>query len=214
VPAPGVYPGALLPGTDLGAFLDRAIFTEAHLWSAAKTWDPEGLLSTLPAIGTVLTGVFVGNWLHGPRSQLEKTVGLFVAGNVALFAGVCWGALFPINKSLWTSSYVLFTSGMACHFLAMCYWLADVRGWTGWGKPFVVFGTNAIAAFWLSGLGARLLTLIHVGDGVTLKTWIYDGVFLPIASPMNASLLFAVSYVLFWLAMMWLLYRRRIFIKV
>lgn len=214
VPAPGVFPGALLPGTDLGAALDRVIFGQAHLWSQSRTWDTEGLLSTLPAIGTVLTGVFAGQWLRSGREPLEKTVGLFVAGNVAVVAGLAWGAVFPVNKPLWTSSYVLLTSGLACHFLAFCYWLADVRGKRAWGTPFVWFGMNAIAAFFLSSLGARVLNLVKVGDGVALKTWLFENLYLPLASPVNASLLFALSYVTFWAAVMWLLYRRRIFFKV
>jgi predicted acyltransferase len=214
VPAPGVQPGVLEPGVDLGGYVDRAVFGEAHLWSQSRTWDPEGLLSTLPAVATCLTGVFAGLWLRSGRPPLEKTNGLFVAGWAALVIGLIWNPLFPINKSLWTSSYVLFTSGLACIFLALCYWLADIRGWRAWGKPFQVFGVNAIAAFFLSGLGARMLNLVKVGDGVALKTWLFDNIFLGIASPINASLLFALSYVTLWLGIMWLLYRRRIFIKV
>lgn len=214
VPAPGVLPGMYEKGADLGAYIDRAVFGTAHLWSGSKTWDPEGLLSTLPAIGTCLSGVFVGLWLRSPRPALEKTNGLFVVGWTVLVVGLMWHPLFPINKSLWTSSYVLFTSGLACIFLAVCYWLADIKGWHEWGKPFQVFGMNAIAAFFLSGLGARILNLVQVGDGVALKTWLYENVFLSVASPINASLLFAITYVLFWLAVMWVLYRRRIFFKV
>ena len=213
VPAPGVFPGLLEPGTDLGAAIDRAVLGTSHLWSQSKTWDPEGLLSTLPAIATVLTGAFVGVWLRSDRSALEKTVGLFVAGNVAVVVGLSWGAIFPINKPLWTSSYVLLTSGLACHFLALCYWLADVRGWRRWGTPFMWFGMNAIAAFFLSSLGARVMNLIPVGE-TTLKGWLFNSLYLPLASPVNASLLFALSYVAFWAGVMWLLYRRRIFFKV
>ena len=214
VAAPGVVPGAFERGADLGAYLDRAVFGTAHLWSEARTWDPEGLLSTLPAIATCLSGVFAGLWLRSERSPLEKTNGLFVAGWLGVGAGLIWNPFFPINKSLWTSSYVLFTSGLACSFLALCYWLADIKGWRAWGKPFQVFGMNAIAAFFLASLGARILNLVQVGEGVALKPWLYRSVFLPRAEPINASLLFAISYVLFWLGIMALLYRRRIFFKV
>jgi len=214
VAAPGVDPGAFERGTDLGAYIDRAVFGTAHLWSEARTWDPEGLLSTLPAIGTCLSGVFAGLWLRSERPPLERTNGLFVAGCAGVVLGVMWNPVFPINKSLWTSSYVLFTSGLACIFLALCYWLADIKDWRAWGRPFQVFGVNAIAAFFLSSLGARVLNLIQVGEGVALKTWLYQNAFLPWASPVSASLAFALSYVLFWLAVMWPLYRRRIFFKV
>ncbi|HEX7091291.1 MAG TPA: heparan-alpha-glucosaminide N-acetyltransferase domain-containing protein [Longimicrobiales bacterium] len=217
VPVPGGAAGVLEPGQDLGAWLDRAVFGTQHLWSQSRTWDPEGLLSTLPAIGTVLLGVLAGRWLRSDRAPLEKTVGLFVAGNAGLFLGLVWNAVFPINKPLWTSSYVVFTGGMACHVLALCYWLMDVRGRRLWAMPFVVYGMNAIAAFFLSSLFARVLNLIRVGaegQEVALKTWIFQNLYASWLAPVNASLAFAVTYVLLWLGVMSALYRKRIFIKV
>jgi predicted acyltransferase len=218
VPVPGGAPGVLEPGLDLGAYIDRAIFGENHLWSQSRTWDPEGLLSTLPAIGTTLLGVFAGNWLRSGRTPPVTAVGLFIAGNVGIVAGLVWHAVFPINKPLWTSSYVLFTAGMACHFLAMCYWFIDVKGYRRWATPFVIFGVNAIAAFFLSSLFARIIGLVRVPRGaasVSLKTAIFDAVFLPLfRQPVNASLAFAIAFVLLWLGIMTVLYRRRIFIKV
>jgi len=217
VPVPGGAAGVLEPGQDLGAWLDRAVFGTQHLWSQSRTWDPEGLLSTLPAIGTVLLGVLTGRWLRSDRTPLEKTVGLFVAGNVGLFLGLVWNAVFPINKPLWTSSYVVFTGGMACHVLGLCYWLIDVRGNRLWAKPFIIYGMNAIAAFFLSSLFARILNLIRVGaegQEVALKTWIFQNFYASWLAPVNASLAYAVTYVLLWLGVMWALYRKRIFIKV
>jgi predicted acyltransferase len=217
VPVPGVGAGILEPGRDLGAWLDRIVFTEAHLWSQARTWDPEGLLSTLPAVGTVLCGVFAGAWLRSAERPSRKAAFLALAGAAALGLGLVWDAWFPINKNLWTSSYVVFTAGFAGIVLAGCYWLVDVRRWRLWAVPFVIYGTNAIAAFFLSGLFARVLTLVRVPDGegtVTLKGYIFDHVFLPLASPVNASLAYAVTFVLLWLGLMWLLYRRGIFIRV
>ena len=210
---PGNGPSLLEPGRDFGAWLDRTIFGTHHLWSQSRTWDPEGLLSTLPAIGTVLLGSLVGDWLRTGRGQLEKTVGLFVAGSAGLVLGLIWDAVFPINKPLWTSSYVIFTAGMACHTLAICYWLIDVRGQKKWATPFVIFGTNAIAAFFLSSLFARVIGMVRVGD-VSLKAWIYENLLASWLSPVNASLAFALLYTTLWLAAMSVLYRRRIFIKV
>ena len=212
VPVPGGAAGVLEPGQDIGAYIDRAVFGEAHLWSQSRTWDPEGLLSTLPAIATVLLGIFTGSWLRSDRDPATKTVGMFLAANAALVLGIVWNEAFPINKTLWTSSYVVFTAGMALHCLAICYWLIDVRGHRAWAKPFVIFGMNAIAAFFLSGLFARLLTLIRVGD-TTLKGLIYES-YTPLLSPVNASLAFAISFVLLWLGIMTLFYRRGIFLKV
>jgi predicted acyltransferase len=218
VPVPGGAAGVLEPGRDLGAYIDRLVFTENHLWQAAKTWDPEGLLSTLPAVGTVLLGVFAGRWLKAGRDHANTLVGLFLAGNAGILAGVIWGAAFPINKPLWTSSYVLFTAGMACHFLAVCYWIIDVKGYRRPAMPFVMFGVNAIAAFFLSGIFARLLTIVKVpaaAGEVTLKAWIYNGLFTPVfPTPPAASLAFALTFVLLWLGIMTVLYRLRIFIKV
>jgi predicted acyltransferase len=217
VPVPGSGAGVLEPGRDLGAFVDRAVFGTSHLWAASRTWDPEGLLSTLPAIATTITGILAGEWIRSDRQPIEKTAGMLIAGNVALAVGLAWGAVFPINKSLWTSSYVVFTSGMALIVLALCYWLIDVRGRRRWAAPFVAFGMNAIAAFFLSGLLARIMGLVHVGAGEgapTLKGWIYSNVFASWAAPINASLAFALAFTGFWLGIMVVLHRRRIHIRV
>ncbi len=219
VPPPGGAAGVLLPGQDLGAWLDRAVFGTEHLWSQSRTWDPEGLLSTLPAVGTVLTGALTGKWLRSGRGSWKIVTGLAAAGAVALGLGLLWGLAFPINKSLWTSSYVLFTSGFAAVLLALFYFLIDMKGRGLWAKPFVIYGMNAIAAFFLSSLGARLLGMITVtpvqGRGpVALKPYLYDHVFEPLLAPKNASLAFALSYVLFWLVIMTVLYQRDVFIKV
>lgn len=217
VPVPGFGAPNLEPSTNLGAWLDRLLL-DGHLWSASKTWDPEGLLSTIPAIGTSLLGVLTGYWLRSDNDKTTKTVWMFFYGVVLMALGYVWDFWFPINKSLWTSSYVVYTGGLALVFLAFCYWVIDVQNTKWWIKPFHIYGTNAIAVFFLSGLVARLLYLIKVSnsDGtiVSLKYFIYSNLFLPIASPINASLLFAISYIAFWLFVIWLLYRKQIFIKV
>jgi len=202
------------PGADLGAYLDRAIFTTDHLWRQTKTWDPEGLLSTLPAIATALLGGLAGTWMRSERAPLDKVAGLFVLGSAGVVLGLAWGASFPINKNLWTSSYVLFTAGLAAHLLAICYYLIDIKGYRTWSKPFVIFGSNAIAAYVFSSLGALTLDLIKVGanDG-SLKSYLFTKFYASWLEPIDASLLFAISYVLFWLAIMSILYRKRIFIK-
>jgi predicted acyltransferase len=216
VPVPGGFTGALRPGQDLGAWIDRAVFGTNHLWREAKTWDPEGLLSSLPAVGTALLGGLAGTWIRSSRAQMEKVAGLFVVGWAGIILGTIWGWVFPINKALWTSSYVVFTAGMACQMLAVCYFLIDVKGYRKWATPFVVYGMNAIAAFWLSGAFARVMNLIKLDDGgnqVALKTYIFKHYYLSWASPINASLAFAITYVLFWLGIMWIMYRKQIFIK-
>ena len=212
VPVPGFGPGDLSPEGNLGAYLDRMILGD-RLWRA--NWDPEGLLSTLPAIATTLMGIFTGEWLRSNDRTVPKTAGLLVGGLVAMGLGQLWGQVFPINKGIWTSSYVLFTAGAASVLLAGFYWTMDVKKWRAWASPFMVYGMNAIAVFVASGLVAKLMGLIEVGAaGVSLKGWVYDHLFVFWAEPMNRSLAFALSYVLLWLFLMWLLYRKRIFIKI
>lgn len=216
VPVPGGFTGALRPGMDLGAYIDRLVFGTAHLWREAETWDPEGLLSTIPAIGTALLGSLAGTWIRSARADLEKVAGLFVVGTAGIIAGAMWGWVFPINKSLWTSSYVMFTGGMACHMLAICYYLIDIKGYRRWSVPFVMFGMNAIAAFFLSSAFARVLNLIKLQDAgqqVALKTYVFRHFYLSWAQPINASLAFAITYVLLWLAIMTAFHKKNIFVK-
>ena len=204
---------------NLAAYLDRLILTENHIWKSAKVYDPEGILSTIPAIVTTISGVLTGVWLASKKSDLEKVGGLFFFGIILVALGWIWHSFFPLNKPLWTSSYVVYTSGLALCFLGFCYWLIDIKGYRRWAKPFVIFGVNALALFVFSGLLAKVLGAIKVagaeeGKQISLQKWIFDSIFAPLASPVNASLMFAVSYILFWLFLMWLLYRKRIYIKV
>ena len=203
---------------NLAAYLDRLLLTENHLWRSAKVFDPEGILSTLPALVTTISGVLTGMWLKSERSDVEKAGGMFFFGVILCAVGWCWNPFFPFNKSLWTSSYVVYTSGLALCFLGFCHWLIDIKGYKKWTKPFVIFGVNALALFVFSGLFARVLSIIKVagadGKETSLQSWIYSTVFAPLAAPVNASLMFAICYILFWLFLMWLLYRKKIYIKV
>ncbi len=216
VPAPGYLAGDLSKEGSLASFIDRTLFG-AHVWSQAKVYDPEGILSTIPALATTLLGVLTGAWLRSNRSPYEKVAGLFVAGMCCVVVGWAWNPFFPINKALWTSSYVLFTGGLALELLAFCYWLVDIKSYRRWARPFVVFGVNAIALFAGTGIMARLLGLIkvpHDESRISLDDWIYQELFLSWASPVNASLAFAIAFVLVWLGLMWILYNRKILIKV
>jgi predicted acyltransferase len=217
VPVPGFGAGDLSKEGNLAAYIDRWLLG-SHIWKGGVVYDPEGLLSTMPAISTTLAGVLTGHWLRSKRTQLEKVVGLFFAGACAVAVGWAWNLFFPINKSLWTSSYVVFMAGMALELLAICYWLVDIKNYRRWTKPFVIFGVNALALFVFSGLLGRLMGVIKFprGDGSTiaLQPFIFRNLFASWATPINASLLYAITYILFWLFLMWLLYRKRIFIKV
>lgn len=203
---------------NLAAYLDRSILTENHIWKSSKVFDPEGLLSTLPSIATTLAGVLCGHWLRSRRDDYEKVAAMFFFGVALAALGWIWGFWFPINKSLWTSSYTVYMAGLALCFLGFCYWLVDIKGYRRWAKPFVIFGVNALALFVFSGLLAKLLGIIKVtgaeGKSTSLQGWIFDSIFTPLAAPLNASLMYALSYILLWLFLMWLLYRKRIYIKV
>jgi predicted acyltransferase len=217
VPVPGVGYANYEPTTNLAAYFDQLLLG-SHLWSASKVWDPEGILSTLPAIGTAMLGIFTGNLLRSDKDAATKTVWMYIWGSALMLAGWIWSFWFPLNKNIWTSSYVLYTGGLALFFLAFCYWFIDIKKVTWWIKPFHVYGMNAITVFFLSGIVGRLLYLIKweatEGTMITLKGYIFDTFFLSWLSPINASLGFAITYIVIWLGLMWILYAKKIFIKV
>jgi predicted acyltransferase len=220
VPDQGVPGWQLLdkPEAVLSAWFDRTILTTNHLWASAKTWDPEGLLSSLPAVGSMMIGQFAGRWIGSSRPIAERLNGMFAIGALLLVVGLMWHWVFPINKSLWTSSYVVFTGGMALVTLATCMWIIDVQQIRRWTTFFVIYGTNPMIAFLGSGLMARLtVTLLKVetADGPVSVQWvIFQSVFAPILEPHVASLGYALSFVALWFVILWALWRRKIFLKV
>jgi len=214
VPVPGYGAGNLSPEGNLAAYLDRAILGP-HIWQFAKVYDPEGILSSIPAVATALLGVLTGTWLRSRRRSDVIAARLALAGVVGIAVGELWGFWFPINKSLWTSSYVMLTAGLALVVLAACYWLIEVRERRRWAIPFAVLGVNALILFFLSSLMARLLAIIKVGpEGRSLQTVLFESVFAPLALPVNASLAYALVYVTLWWAIMWMLYRWNVRLRI
>lgn len=219
IPVPGMGDATLEKETNLGAWLDRTILTEAHLWKSSKTWDPEGILSTLPAIATGLFGVLVGIYLKRKDVEVStKIAWLFSAGITAVGLGLLWDLEFPINKALWTSSYVLYTGGLATIILTLSYWIIDANQYNRFTKPFVVYGVNAITVFFVSGLLPRLLNMIKIkqenGGETGALTWFNQTFFTPYFSPINASLAYAIFVVLFFYVILWIMYKKNIIIKV
>lgn len=225
VPVPGYgIPGRdiplLDPNVNLAAWIDRHIFTAAHLYE--RTRDPEGLLSTLPALGTTLIGLLTGIWLKTSRSLTAKVRGIVIAGVSGVVLGYLWNFSFPINKKLWTSSYVLFAGGLSLLLLALFIWIADLRAAkpggsrTTFGRTLLlVFGTNAIFAYVLSEVLASCLGAIHLGNHLAVTQYWYLGIHKAVPDAAFASLLYSLSYVaVCWLIVYFLLYRRNIFIKV
>ncbi|HSS44568.1 MAG TPA: heparan-alpha-glucosaminide N-acetyltransferase domain-containing protein [Thermoanaerobaculia bacterium] len=217
VPVPGYGKDRLDVGGNLAAYVDRTILSP-HTWKHDPGWDPEGLLSTLPAVATTLLGVFAGELLRSARALETKIRELIGAGWLAAGAGLAWGAVFPINKNLWTSSYALFMSGLAAASLAVCIYLVDVKGWKSWAVPFLWLGRNAIALFVGSVLATLLLLAIKLpgsdGKSHSLYAAIYRAVFDHFADARLGSLLFALAFCATWIGAAGLLYRKRIFIKV
>jgi predicted acyltransferase len=217
IPVPG-YGAGLIDDreTNLAAWLDRLIFTRAHLWDG-MVYDPEGLLSTFPSIVTTLVGVFAGKILFSNRETFEKIALLMLWGFVLFTAGYVWGWFFEINKALWTSSFALLVAGLAMMVFAATYWLIDIKGYKRFTHLFVVYGVNPLIVFFMSGIISRALDIYEItsaGQVISLKSYLFQHVFLAVASPINASLLYSVVWVLAWFAILSLMYKMKIFIKV
>jgi predicted acyltransferase len=212
VPVPGCDPAAwMTQHCSLAGWLDRKLML-GHLYR--RDFDPEGVLSTFPAIATTLLGTLTGEFLREAASLRHKLRVLALAGVAGVIAGYAWHLWFPISKPLWTSSYVLFTAGAACLLLVLCWWLIEMHGWRAWSRPFLWLGSNAILVYALSTFVSKLWSIINVADGITVQTWIYEHWFAPLAQPKNASLAFALCYVALWTLAAWALYRKKIFVKV
>ena len=220
VPVPGYGAGHWTRHGNLGAYIDRLIIGTAHLYSGDKfksLGDPEGLFSTIPALVSVLLGYFTGEWLRKQPRKSRTSMDLVLDGLSCLVIGQVWGLWFPINKKLWTSSYVLFTAGWAMVLLAACYELIEVRQRRRWAKLFKIMGLNAIFVFVASVLMIKILVKTQIGTGAKAPntyTWIYQHLFVPWAGALNGSFFFGLVTVLFWLGVGYGMYRLRWFVKV
>jgi predicted acyltransferase len=220
IPVPGYGMGNLTREGNFGAYLDRLIIGTAHLYKGDNfngMGDPEGLFSTLPAVASVLFGYVTGEWLRKQPIKSSTSMDLVLVALSCLVIGQVWDFWFPINKKLWTSSYVVFTAGWALLLLAACFELIEVRQRQRWGKAFEIMGVNAIFVFVASVVMIKLLVKTHIGTGEnapTTYTWVYNHIFLPWTGARSGSLLFALVTVLFWWGVLYLMYQRRWFVKV
>lgn len=208
-----------------GTKVDKAVLGVAHMYKGeGVAFDPEGLASTLPAIVQVIFGFMVGEYISRKGKTYEMLSGLFTIGCVLIFTGFCWDMIFPINKKIWSSSYVIYTTGLGILVLSVFIYLIEFRGRGGaWSRFFDVFGKNALFIFIISGILPRVYGLFHIADGVDakgsvvykgLKEWMYDHIFSPAFGLMNGSLFYAVfNILLFWGLCYWL-DKRKIYIKV
>ena len=223
VTGPEGHPPNLEMETNLAAQLDRLLLG-SHVWASAGTWDPEGVLSTLPAIATTVLGLLVGGWVRAGREPFSTTRGLLLGGLGLTALGVLWAEAapawlaFPINKSIWTPPFVLLTGGLAAASFGLLYWIVDVAGWRSWARPFGTYGKNAIAVYVGSGLLADTLDAIRWaganGVETSLGEWLYQALFASWLPCSEASLAWALSMVfLFYLVAFWM-DRRGVYLKV
>lgn len=222
-----------------GTAIDKAVLGETHMYHGeGVAFDPEGLISTIPAVVQVILGYWAGNFIirkkNTPVEEKQEPVQaagglyplltkLFVAAMLLIFTGLCWNIVFPINKKIWTSSFVIYTSGMAVVVLAMLIYFIEIRKWRGaWSHFFDVFGKNPLFIFVLSGIWVRLYGLVRIADGMKegkqvykgLGGWTYDHAFAPLFGNMNGSFLYAVFHILIFWFIAWQLDKRKIYIKV
>lgn len=200
-------------------YVDMLILGEAHIYGGMGIpFDPEGLLSTLPAAVTLLSGFWLGEYLRKPMGHQERLTNLSVVGIILFVAGSMLGLIEPINKQLWTVSYVVTMSGLAVMMIVLSSYLIDVKKMTFWTKPAIVFGSNPLVVFVGSGIIGRMMWLIKTTDAegniISIKQAMYSGFFVPLAGELNGSLLFAITNILFWLAILWYLYWKKIFVKI
>lgn len=200
VPVPGYGAGVLSKDGSLAAYTDRLLLN-GHLF--ADTWDPEGLLSNLPAVSTTLIGVLAGQFVRSNRAPLKKTFGCFFSGSLSVAIGSFWNTWFPINKNLWTSSYVAFTGGIALIILAACFFTIDVRKHRTWTSPFIILGTNAISMYILAGILS--LSLSYTAIPLVFASW---------TGPSQGQFLYALLLLAFCWAIAGILNRKKIFIKI
>jgi predicted acyltransferase len=208
VPVPGYGPGRLDVEGNLAHYVDRLVLG-AHNYASTKTWDPEGIVSTLPAIATALFGILAGHILRLRRDLAERTAWLFVAGSFLLAAGLIADHWMPINKKLWTSSFSLFMAGLDFILFAIFLWLVDAQGWRRPVRPLVILGVNAIAVYMASEMIESILSTLHWREPI------YRKLFAPLlASPYNTSLLYSLAYLLLMFGIAWVLHRRNWIIRV
>jgi predicted acyltransferase len=227
IPVPGIGYANLDKGTNLAGWIDNLLL-ENHLWATSKTWDPEGILSTIPAIANGIVGLLVGQILNQNLNKNNKTVKLLIIGFVLVILGLIWDTFFPMNKSLWTSSFVLYTAGCATLFLAVFYYLIDIRGYKKWTTPILFWGVNPMIIFFLSGIIPRVLSSIKVinpanlvgsledyPEQIGLQTYLNEYYIVPYFNNLkDASLMWALLNVTFWSIVLWYFYKKKLFFKV
>ncbi|HSD05752.1 acyltransferase family protein [Flavobacterium sp.] len=220
VPAPGFEVTNLEKGTNIAAWVDN-IFLKGHMWESTKTWDPEGILSTIPAIGTGIIGVLIGQLLNSSLLKTEKAKKLFFIGVILIILGQLWNIVFPINKALWTSSFVLYTAGLASFILSILYYCIDIADYKKGIKLFQIWGVNPMIVFFISEIIPQAMVMISLPNpkSPTEQINLYDYLYVAgvepfFSNPMTASLVFALLYVGLWSILLAYFYKNKMYFKV
>ncbi len=218
IPVPGIGAGVLEPGTNFAAWVD-SLCLSGHMWSYYDgAWDPEGIVSTIPAIATTLFGVLTGQWLMSSLPERRKVAGMVCAGLVLLIAGYILDHWLPINKSIWTSTFSIFMAGVALIWLAFFHWLIDIADFSRWAKPFIILGLNPITVYVLSEVFDTTLRVLNLpmamGQEIDCQSYLFQNLCTPIAKSETASLLYALMTLLFMYLVAWIMWRKRLFIKI
>ena len=209
IPTPGIGEVRMEKGVNLAAWVD-SVLLPGKMWQG--TWDPEGILSTFPSIVSGITGLLAGQLLLSKRTDYEKSSLLMLAGFIAVTVGYLWHLTFPVNKNLWSSSFVLVTSGLAALSLGACYYIIDIKNHTSWTKPGIIFGANAIAVYFLSDVISYLFYMIPFG-GASLNVHFLSGLTSAGVAPKLASMLYAIIFVCINFCIAYFLYKKKIFIR-
>lgn len=220
VPVPGIGAANFEKGTNFAAWLD-SVLLEGHMWVYSKTWDPEGILSTVPAIVTGISGLLIGQWIKRPLPKLEIVKKMLLLGLILVVLGLVWNIIFPINKSLWTSSYVLYTAGIAILCLSLLYYIIDAIDYRRGTKLFLIWGVNPMIVFFFSSIIPQSLRMIQfqnpeiAAEQINLQKYLYSFWISPFFSnPLTASLAGALIYVGIWSFILWLFYKKNLIFKV
>ncbi|SEN84927.1 Predicted acyltransferase [Flavobacterium sp. CF108] len=220
IPVPGIGDANLEKGTNLASWLD-SVLLKGHMYRGTVTWDPEGILSTLPSIVNGIIGLLIGLLLQQNFPKTKKAQKMAIAGVALIIAGLLWNIVFPINKSLWTSSYVLYTTGLATTFLAILYYIIDIADYKKGFKPFLIWGVNPMIVFFTSQIIPQALVMIEfqnphkTGEKINLLNYLYSFWIAPFFNnPMMASLAGALVYVCIWTFILWIFYRNKLIFKV
>ena len=218
VPVPGIGTGVLEPGENFAAWVDSH-FLNGYMWSYYDgKWDPEGIVSTIPAIATTLFGVLTGQWLRSSASERQKTAGMLCSGVLLLIAGQILSNWLPINKSIWTSTFSIFMAGVALVCLAFFHWLIDIEQFSRWATPFIILGLNPITVYVLSEVFDTTLRILNLpmalARDIDCQAYLFKSLCTPIANSETASLLYGLLTLLFMYLIAWIMWRKRFFIKI